>query len=246
MKQTVLNDEETKDIDVSLMHNLSTAYLYLQLRGIEKDGYLPVLVKDPYLEIKYVATKEKTMQLKRTNYINCFGEDSRDIEASLEKFRTNTASRKKALKLARDIVEGKVTLGLYIHSGDFQIGKTYLANAITNALVDKGMHGSFLFTPSMARQAKEFDQIESRIRTLNESDLLVIDDIGAEHRSPWFRNEVLMPLLQHRLANNKLTIFTSNYSIDELENLYGTSVDTRRLITRILELAEVIHLDDSA
>lgn len=245
MKQTVLNDKETGDIDVSLIHNLSTAYLYLQLRGFEKDGYLPVLVKNPYLEIIYVATKEKTMQLKRTNYINCFGEDSRDIEASLEKFRTNTASRKKALKHANDIVSGNVKHGLYIHSGDFQIGKTYLANAITNALVDKGMHGSFLFTPSLARQAKEFDQVESRIRTLNESDLLVIDDIGAEHRSPWFRNEVLMPLLQHRLANKKLTIFTSNYSIEELGNLYGPSVDTRRLITRILELAEVIHLDDS-
>ncbi len=245
MKQTVLNDEETKDIDISLMHNLSTAYLYLQLRGVEKDGYVPVLSRYPYLEIKYVATKEKTKQLKRTNYINCFGEDSRDIEASLEKFRINTTTRKRALNLANDIVIGNVKHGLYIHSGEFQIGKTYLANAITNALVDKGMRGSFLFTPSLARQAKEFDQIEPRIRTLNESDLLVIDDIGAEHRSPWFRNEVLMPLLQHRLANNKLTIFTSNYSIEELTNLYGDSVDTRRLTTRILELAVEIHLDDS-
>lgn len=245
MKQAILDDPETKDIDVSNFHNLSITHLYLQLRGVEKDGHLPVLRRDPYLEIVYIATKEKTKQLKRTNYINCFGEDSRDIEASLELFRTNTSQRKKAYKMAMDIVEGKTNHGIYIYSNDFQIGKTYLANAITNTLVDKGMHGSFLFTPSLARQAKEFSQIESRIRTLNESDLLVIDDIGAEHKSQWFRSEVLMPLLQYRLANKKLTIFTSNYSIKELAALYGDSVDTRRLTTRILELAEVIHLDDS-
>jgi len=245
MKHAILEDPETRDIDVSIMHNLSTAHLYLQLKGIEKDGCLPHLKRDPYLEITYIPTKTTSQRIKRTRHVNCFGEDSRDIDASLDKFRKTTPLRKNAYKLAKEIIEGKMSHGLYIHSGDFQIGKTYLANAIANALVDNGLHGSFLFTPSLARQAKEFDQIEHRIRNINDSDFLVIDDIGAEHRSPWFRNEVLMPLLQHRLAYKKLTIFTSNYSIEDLTILYGDSVDTRRLTTRILELAEVVKIDDS-
>jgi primosomal protein DnaI len=246
MKQAILEDPETRDIDVSIIHNLSTAHLYLQLKGIEKDGCLPQLKKDPYLEITYVPTKATIQKNKRTKYVNCFGEDSRDIEASIDKFRKNTPLRKNAYKLAKAIIDGELGYGIYIHSNDFQIGKTYLANAIVNALVDKGLHGSFLFTPSLARQAKEFNEIEQRIRYINDGEFLVIDDIGAEHKSSWFRSEVLMPLLQHRLAFKKLTIFTSNYSIEELTSLYGDSVDTRRLTTRILELAEVVKIDDSA
>lgn len=248
MKQQVMNDPDTKDIDVSNIHNLSKAFQFLQLRDVEKDGYYPVLIKDPYLEIIYVPTLEKSQQIKRNKSVKCFGEDSRDIKASLKDFRTNTAKRKKAYKIASDIVSGKISHGLYIKSSMFQIGKTYLANAITNALVDKGYQGSFLFTPSFARQAKEFDSLENRIRMLNESQLLVIDDIGAEYDSKWFRTEVLMPVLQYRLANNQLTIFTSNYSIEKLRDLYkksGSEIDTNRLITRILELTEEVEIDDA-
>jgi len=243
IKQMILSDPETSDIDVSILQNFLTANLYLQLRGIEKDGYLPQLKRTPYLEIVYVATKEKNQQIRRTSFVNCFGEDSRDINASMKDFRKNTPKRIKAYKMAMDIIDGKAKYGMYIHSGDFQIGKTYLANAITNALVDKGIKGNFLFTPSLARQAKEFSFLEPRIRSLNDAELLVIDDIGAEHASGWFRNEILMPVLQHRLANKKLTIFTSNYSIEELESLYGKSVDTKRLITRIMELADEVSID---
>lgn len=239
-----MNDEETAHIDISNIHDLTKVTYYLQIKNIEKDGYVPLLKLDPYIEIVYVPTPKKTEQLKRTLFVKCFGEDSRDITASLSDFNVNTANRKRALKIANQIVSGVEQRGIYIHSKEFQIGKTYLANAITNALIDKGIHGSFLFSPSFARQAKEFDSLEERIRTLNASELLVIDDIGAEYNSKWFRTEVLMPVLQHRLTNNKLTIFTSNYSIAALADLYGDSIDTERLITRIVELADEIKIDE--
>ena len=246
MKNKVLSDDETKCIDVSNINDLIIAFNYLEMRGIEKDGCLPVLKTKPYLEIQYRITERKKREIQRSN-IQLFGEDSRDLEASLDKFSIKTAKRKNAHKLAKMIVSGGLNIGLYIHCPKFQIGKTYLANAIVNGLADKGFSGSFLFAPSFSRQAKDFPRLEERLKTLNQCDVLVIDDIGAEYRSDWFRIEILMPILQHRLSRRKLTIFTSNYSIDQLEALYrqqSQPVDVKRLMTRIRDLTEEIEIDD--
>ena len=71
------------------------------------------------------------------------------------------------------------------------------------------------------------------------SDILLIDDIGAENNSAWARDEVLGTILQYRMDNNLTTFFTSNFSIDELENVLsetskGTeAIKSRRIIERI-------------
>ena len=71
------------------------------------------------------------------------------------------------------------------------------------------------------------------------SDVLLIDDIGAENNSSWSRDEILGTILQHRMDNNLTTFFTSNFTIDELETVLsetskGTDIiKARRIIERI-------------
>ena len=70
-------------------------------------------------------------------------------------------------------------------------------------------------------------------------DALLIDDIGAENNSTWARDEILGSILQYRMDNNLTTFFTSNFTIDELEQVLsetskGTDlIKSRRIIERI-------------
>lgn len=243
-------DSETKDIDFSKQSNIMLGINFLNLRDKNLNGLKVKLRKEPYLEIVYVESKEKHLEIQRQNSIKLFGDDSRDLKASIADFNLNTESRKRALHMAKGIIEKKdhKNRGMYIYSRDFQVGKTYLANAITNELIDQGMKGAFLFAPSFARKAKDFDNLESRITILNNSELLVIDDLGAEYNSEWFMTEVFMPILQHRLTHRKLTIITSNYSIIELEEKYKRKISdikyVERLLSRIYELTDEVKLDE--
>ncbi len=232
-----------------------TASNYLEMRGKEKDGYVVRLNKHPSgWEITYIPTKDKAILDRRSSLFKVLGEEGRDLKATLDNFHINTKKREKALMFAKamikDLFEGKEVRGIYLHSRDFQIGKTYLANAIVNHLADKGKSGIILFAPSWARIAKDFDN-ESRIAELKYADIVVIDDIGAEYQSDWFRTEILVPVLNSRLQRKKLTIFTSNYSPIQLQELYiegsksnGSIMGVERLMSRICELAEGVELDE--
>ena len=71
------------------------------------------------------------------------------------------------------------------------------------------------------------------------SNILLLDDIGAENNSPWARDEVLSVILQYRMDNNLTTFFTSNYTIDELDKVLSETskgideIKSRRIIERI-------------
>ena len=81
-----------------------------------------------------------------------------------------------------------------------------------------------------------YDEVLDEIMT---SDILLLDDIGAENNSPWARDEVLGTILQYRMDNDLVTFFTSNFTIDELESVLAeTSKDVdvikaRRIVERI-------------
>lgn len=80
--------------------------------------------------------------------------------------------------------------------------------------------------------------------------VLILDDIGAEMVTTWVRDEIIGPLLQHRLADGKPTFFTSNRSIEELIESYSRTADgtvdklkANRIGDRIKALATEIYVD---
>ena len=61
-------------------------------------------------------------------------------------------------------------------------------------------------------------------------------EIGAEHLTSWSRDEVLEPILQHRMDEELPTFFTSNYTVDELEKHFVVNdekMKARRIIERV-------------
>ena len=90
--------------------------------------------------------------------------------------------------------------------------------------------------------------IEDKMRYLQNVDILLLDDIGAENVTAWGRDEILGTILQYRMNNKLTTFFTSNYTIQELEDHLSMTkngedkVKAKRIIERIKQLTEDIEL----
>ena len=139
--------------------------------------------------------------------------------------------------------------GLYLH-GNFGCGKTYLIAALFNELAKRRVSTEIVYYPELLRDIKnDFETAGDTIDYLEDVDLLLIDDIGAEKVTEWSRDEILGTILQSRMNNYKTTFFTSNLNINELENhLKGNSsyiddeVKARRIIERINQLTEDMEM----
>lgn len=143
----------------------------------------------------------------------------------------------------------KRTKGLYLH-GSFGSGKTYLLSALLNELQEsKKVSIEIVYFPDALRSLKEdFDSFGYKMHRFMYVDILLLDDIGAEKVTEWGRDEVLGVILQTRMDKGKTTFFTSNLTIQELEqnlSLTKNSVDkvkARRIVERIKQLTTDLEL----
>lgn len=138
--------------------------------------------------------------------------------------------------------------GLYLH-GNFGCGKTYLIAALFNELAKKKIKSEIVYFPKLLADIKnDFDSFGDILEYLEDVDLLLIDDIGAEKVTEWSRDEVLGTLLQQRMNNYKTTFFTSNLDLEQLEdhlklnNYSDDEIKCRRILQRVKQLSEEMQL----
>lgn len=180
---------------------------------------------------------------------------TRDKELALASMKDIDGTDKKRIPVVKWLVEFCKNYdctgnhkGLYLH-GTFGCGKTFLISAAFNELSKKRISTEIVYLPELLRDLKsDFDSFGDRIEYLENVDLLLIDDIGAEKVTEWSRDEILGTILQHRMNNYKTTFFTSNLTIDELEEhlIISSNIDekikARRIIERVKQLTEDMEL----
>lgn len=142
--------------------------------------------------------------------------------------------------------------GLYL-AGPFGVGKTYMMGALANELSENGVETTLVNVPTYSAEIKQAiatNTVEAKLVSIKNTPILVLDDIGAEMNSAWFRDEVLMVILQHRMLQELPTFFTSNFTIDQLEAHFAHSnkgdqelLKAKRLIERIRFLAKEYFVD---
>ena len=143
-------------------------------------------------------------------------------------------------------------LGMYLF-GPSGTGKTELTACICNYLLEKKVTvlvTNFLEVSKRLRSAFTTGQEteEEIIKRFAEVALLIIDDIGTEKvvkgESETFMQERIYDIINRRYVNMKPTIFTSNYSIEELINERGV---IQKTVDRINEMSSaVMRLEGSS
>ena len=160
------------------------------------------------------------------------------------------------LKICNDLItwlDKKDKKGIYFYGG-FGVGKTYLAACISNEFAKRKKTIAFLnsseFCNEMRLNWNNSDFLQQTITVLKNVDVLVIDDIGAEVVTNWIRDELLFPILDGRMGNKMLTLFTSNYNYDELLKhfMYNSKgekdeINAMRLMERISTLTDLLAMN---
>ena len=197
-----------------------------------------------YIPCKYQTEMKKKEEEKRTRDKEIFNASLKDVMKDKERIEVI----KWIKKFYDNYDKNGEFKGLYLH-GNFGCGKTYLISALFNELSKKRIDTEIVYLPELLRDIKsDFDTFADRIDYLENVDLLLIDDIGAEKVTDWSRDEILGTILQKRMNNYKTTFFTSNLTMEELErhfnpNTYSDDeIKARRIIERIKKLTDDIEL----
>ncbi|MBN2504782.1 MAG: primosomal protein DnaI [Bacilli bacterium] len=149
------------------------------------------------------------------------------------------------VKFLNDYAPGTTIKGMYI-SGVFGSGKTYILAVIANELAKKGYRSVFAYYPDLVRELKSSistGELENKIEELKTAPLLFLDDIGGETLSAFIRDEVLGPILQHRVLDYLPTFFSSNMKMKSLisamqsDNSDNEKAKAYRIFERIRELS---------
>lgn len=116
--------------------------------------------------------------------------------------------------------------------GKTGVGKTFLAQSMAKEVIQKGnsclfstmfaLNNFFLKTHCSQDQTKMLE-----LNSLVETDLLIIDDLGAEPTIKNITIEYLILLLNERNQKNKYTVITTNLSPTKILDNYGERVYSR-------------------
>ena len=222
-------------------------------------GYKPILVMNHgYADVSYeetpelIAAEKEVAIKKRLNLIN-FPSSLKNV-SFLDVYRDDV-QRFTVLKRMIEFVNDYPNnlKGLYLY-GDFGVGKSFMVAALAHDLSEKrGVSSTLLHYPSFVIDAKNAisdGSVKTLVDEIKLSEVLILDDIGAEQSTPWVRDEILQVILQYRMQENLPTFFTSNFNFEDLEQHFAKGKhgndetwEARRVMERIRYLAEETRLE---
>ena len=223
----------------------------------EVNGYVYYPIKsDNNIEFCYVPCKYKLSMDKQNEFQNNIMYFDIPLEirnASMKNIDINDKNRFPVIKwinsYINDTNEVIYRKGIYLN-GNFGCGKTYLISAMLNELAKKGKKVAMIYYPEFLRALKESfgadEEFKNKFNYIKKVPFLLLDDIGAETVTEWSRDEILGTILQYRMEEKLPTFFTSNLTMDELENHLSTTskqvdkVKSKRIIERIKQLTEEV------
>ena len=222
-------------------------------------GYKPILVMNHgYADVSYeetpelIAAEKEAAIKKRLNLIN-FPSSLKNV-SFLDVYRDDV-QRLTVLKRMIEFVNDYPNnlKGLYLY-GDFGVGKSFMVAALAHDLSEKrGVSSTLLHYPSFVIDVKNAigdGNVKTLVDEIKLSEVLILDDIGAEQSTAWVRDEILQVILQYRMQEDLPTFFTSNFNFEDLEQHFAKvkkgnneTWEARRVMERIRYLAEETRLE---
>ena len=187
----------------------------------EDQGWVYVPETNAYKRCSCYAIK----RMKRINEKSGFP-PSEFERMTLDNFNTNTEEQKKMLSLAESFLSNpRGGIGYFGKSGT---GKTHICIAICQKLAEKGMNFQYLSYRREMRNliANIFDDayVNQKMNDWSKVDVLYIDDLlklsADKDGKPNNRElQILYELINNRMLNGNLTIFSSEYSLNEIAKI---------------------------
>ena len=161
----------------------------------------------------------------------------------MDVYRNPDSKKKDACKIIKTYLDDfekqkEQGMGLFIWSRTKGSGKTRIAAGIANELM-KSYAVKFAVSLAILQEIKntwrrDAEYSESRLLdALSTADVLIIDDFGVERPADWI-NDKLYQIINERYINRKVTIFTSNESLETLQ--YDDRI-TNRIKERTYQIA---------
>ena len=222
-------------------------------------GYKPILVMNHgYADVSYEETPELIAAEKEAaikNRLKLINLPASLKKASLAQVDLDDLGRLPVFEKLLAFVEQypAIQKGLYLY-GDFGVGKSFMVAALAHDLSEKrGVSSTLLHYPSFVIDVKNAigdGKVKTLVDEIKLSEVLILDDIGAEQSTAWVRDEILQVILQYRMQENLPTFFTSNFNFEELEQHFAKGKhgndetwEARRVMERIRYLAEETRLE---
>ena len=168
-----------------------------------------------------------------------------------------TKARTHAFITFNKYVKDEQTNWIYI-TGGIGSGKSYIAAVMAIELAKKAIKGKvpICFINSAKRilelndlNKKNNDEFKKKLEQYSTVPVLVIDDFGHEFVNDFIRDAIINEIISSRCNKRLFTIFTSNYSLGEVEVLYTTSnrgaIISKQIVKTIKAMAgEEINIGD--
>lgn len=224
------------------------------------DGYkIKIWVEDNQLLWEYAPVSEKTIKETKIKRIaskytfklsidqeKLYLTDLNDIKWTKDK----AAVANKIKRMFKELEEKKEVKGFWLF-GPHNSGKSFMMLPMLNMIADMGIKVAYVPVNELIVKTQGTFQNGSEsqydvLNSINDAKVLVIDDLGVERSTPWFKENILLPILDHRAMAGKVTIFASNVSIDA----YGARLKHRSQspeteeVTNDKIIARIRHLVD--
>lgn len=214
------------------------------------------LPKD-YLDVKYKCEKCKDTGYIDNNRCECFKNkliqyyydmsniskiirkenfDNFNIDIFSDTHKENGIStRENMMHITKDVIakindiENKPVN--IIFCGTSGLGKSYLSNCVAKMLMDRGISVIYMSAYNICNTLvkQRFSRDESGKEAydlLTDCDMLIIDDLGTEGVNNQTSAE-LFNLINNRFINNKSTLITTNYTVQDIYKVYSARIGSR-------------------
>ena len=188
-------------------------------------------------ELLLKEKQEKIVSLTRSSNI-----PKRYRKATFESF--NPKDNPRALEIAKKFVKNFPEEKGLLLAGPVGTGKTHLAAAIANSLLNKLYSVYFgnvvdimAFIKSTYNERSEISEREAINIMTDKVDLFIIDDLGKENNTE-YTISMLYQLINRVYENEKPIIITTNFNSIELERKLGER--GQAIVSRITEMCEPV------